>query len=137
MAWLPILRSTTATTANPHAHVLLTPGNPFDGFGLKVRDWNDRELLVAWRESWASHCNQVMKKNGIAQRIDHRTLAAQGIERIATKHEGVRRKKFRRALVKKRGGGMGRKQPVRAPINPSPKPPHRRSHHVLSIVEFR
>ena len=99
---------------NPHAHVLLTLRELLpDGFGLKVRDWNDRELLVAWRESWASHCNQVMKKNGIAQRIDHRTLVAQGIQRIATWHEGVRRKKVRRALVKKRGGSMGRKQPIR------------------------
>lgn len=32
----------------PHAHVLLTLRELLpDGFGLKVRDWNDRELLVS------------------------------------------------------------------------------------------
>lgn len=99
---------------NPHCHILLSLRELLpDGFGLKVRNWNDKQLLEGWRESWAEHCNKALTRNGIRQRIDHRTLIAQGIHRVAGKHEGVCRNKIRRALVKKRGGSIGRKQPVR------------------------
>ncbi len=37
--------------ANPHAHIMLTMREVGpDGFGPKVREWNDRALLGAWRE---------------------------------------------------------------------------------------
>jgi hypothetical protein len=91
---------------NPHCHILLSMRElrP-EGFGKKVRAWNDRALLVAWREAWAQHCNRALKRAGVGQRIDHRSLVAQGIvNRIATRHEGVhRRARLRRALVRTRG----------------------------------
>jgi hypothetical protein len=91
---------------NPHCHILLSMRElrP-DGFGKKVREWNDRALLVGWREAWAQHCNRALKRAGVRQRIDHRSLVAQGIvNRIATRHEGVhRRARVRRALVRTRG----------------------------------
>jgi ATP-dependent exoDNAse (exonuclease V) alpha subunit len=50
-----------------------------DGFGQKVRAWNNKELLKEWREHWAEHCNLELAKHGFDVRIDHRTLEAQGI----------------------------------------------------------
>ncbi|MGQ2943104.1 MAG: Ti-type conjugative transfer relaxase TraA [Blastomonas fulva] len=72
--------------AKPHAHVMLTmreiviseDGNAT--FGAKVRDWNRTELLSHWREAWATHANQRMAELDIDARIDHRSLAAQGID---------------------------------------------------------
>ncbi|AOF98836.1 Ti-type conjugative transfer relaxase TraA (plasmid) [Blastomonas sp. RAC04] len=49
-------------------------------FGAKVRDWNRTELLTHWREAWATHANQRMAELDINARIDHRSLAAQGID---------------------------------------------------------
>ncbi|WP_188515685.1 Ti-type conjugative transfer relaxase TraA, partial [Blastomonas aquatica] len=70
----------------PHAHVMLTMREIVVGedgsatFGAKVRDWNRTELLTHWREAWADHANQRMADLDIDARIDHRSLAAQGID---------------------------------------------------------
>ena len=72
--------------AKPHAHVMLTMREIVVGedgnatFGPKVRDWNRTELLTHWREAWADHANQRMAELDIEARIDHRSLAAQGID---------------------------------------------------------
>lgn len=70
----------------PHAHVMLTMrevktnGTPDDPFGQKVREWNDKALLMQWRESWAEHANRALAINGHDMQIDHRTLKEQGID---------------------------------------------------------
>jgi len=72
--------------AKPHAHVMLTMREIVVGedgsttFGPKVRDWNRTELLTHWREAWATHANQRMAELDIDARVDHRSLAAQGID---------------------------------------------------------
>ena len=64
----------------PHGHVMLTLREVTpDGFGPKVRAWNDKALLKDWREHWAEHCNRELARHGYDLRIDHRTLEAQGI----------------------------------------------------------
>jgi Ti-type conjugative transfer relaxase TraA len=66
--------------AQPHAHVLLTMRRvEGDGFGPKERDWNSRELLTGWRGRWAELANARLHELGHDARIDHRSLAAQGI----------------------------------------------------------
>ncbi|TGX53183.1 Ti-type conjugative transfer relaxase TraA [Sphingomonas gei] len=67
--------------AKPHAHVMLTMREVGeDGFGKKNRDWNRADLLEKWRERWSDHVNQRLAELDIDARIDHRSLAAQGIE---------------------------------------------------------
>ncbi|AQT86991.1 hypothetical protein B1222_23450 (plasmid) [Paenibacillus larvae subsp. pulvifaciens] len=74
---------------NPHAHVMLTMRDiKDDGFGKKNRDWNDKELMKSWREEWANYANRSLERAGFSERIDHRSLAEQGIDRIPTIHEG-------------------------------------------------
>jgi Ti-type conjugative transfer relaxase TraA len=64
----------------PHAHIMLSMREVGpDGFGQKERDWNSKELLQEWRESWADHVNTRMAELGLEARVDHRTLEAQGI----------------------------------------------------------
>lgn len=74
---------------NPHAHILLTTRTigP-DGFGQKAREWNDKQLLEQWRSQWAEHANRALERAGHAERIDHRSLADQGIDRQPTQHLG-------------------------------------------------
>lgn len=74
---------------NHHAHILL-PTRPLtpEGFGAKARDLNTKEQLMQWREKWAHLANRHLARHGHAARIDHRTLAAQGLDREPTVHLG-------------------------------------------------
>ncbi len=74
---------------NPHAHVLVTMREVTpEGFGAKNREWNRPEQLEHWREQWADHTNRALERAGREERIDHRSLRAQGIEREPTRHLG-------------------------------------------------
>lgn len=74
---------------NPHAHVMLTM-RPIEGggFGKKAREWNRPDLLEHLRQSWAEAANAALAAAGQDARIDHRTLAAQGIKREPSPHLG-------------------------------------------------
>lgn len=74
---------------NPHAHIMLTTRTVTpEGFQGKNTDWNKKPLLMEWRENWAQTVNRAFELKGMSQRIDHRTLTAQGIDREATIHLG-------------------------------------------------
>lgn len=104
---------------NHHAHITCTMRHVTkDGFGKQAREWNDdfagvkklyalrqsgkaleaeafeKELrktrpIFDWREQWAGAVNRHLAKAGLSHRIDHRSWAAQGIEREPEKHIGV------------------------------------------------
>ena len=71
----------TGNEEQPHIHVMLTMREVNqDGFGKKVREWNDKGLLEQWRESWANTVNKEMARHGHDFRIDHRSNAERGID---------------------------------------------------------
>ena len=102
---------------NPHVH-LLCPIRPLkangqwdvkqhrvyrlDGNGERVKgkdgkplfdavpttDWGQKEALLHWREKWANYVNRAFTQKGLSCRVDHRTLAEQGVDRLPTIHEG-------------------------------------------------
>lgn len=77
-------------TNNPHAHVMLTLRHlDEDGFGKKNRNWNKRQRLERQREAWAEYTNRALKRSGYDQKIDHRRLEDQGIERVPQIHLGA------------------------------------------------
>ena len=69
---------------NPHVHILATmrtlDGDKFSA--KKPREWNDKGLLVHWRESWCKVENDALEKAGRPERVDHRSLKDRGIDRI-------------------------------------------------------
>ena len=78
---------------NHHAHILRTTRKvEADGLGAKLdtekagRKRSDD--LEAVRAKWADLMNERLRENGIAARVDHRSLEAQGIDRVPTKHLG-------------------------------------------------
>jgi ATP-dependent exoDNAse (exonuclease V) alpha subunit len=74
---------------NWHAHVMLTMRElAGQGFGKKARDWNDTEQLEQWRAAWAAAVNHALEQHGAAGRVDHRSLAAQGINREPEPKQG-------------------------------------------------
>lgn len=75
--------------ANPHAHILLTTRTiEKDGFGQKQRDWNQKSRLEGWRSDWSAFANRALHREGHSVRIDHRSLAAQGVSRLPQVHMG-------------------------------------------------
>jgi ATP-dependent exoDNAse (exonuclease V) alpha subunit len=80
----------TGDERNHHAHIMVTMRTlgP-DGFAAKKdRSLNSTEQLDAWREQWAHLVNRHLERHGHEERVDHRSLEAQGIEREPTVHLG-------------------------------------------------
>ncbi|EPN7549817.1 portal protein [Escherichia coli] len=73
---------------NPHAHVMLTLKTigP-EGFGKKDRSWNDKKIMIQWRESWATMSNSYLEAAGSEERIDHRSLRTQCADALAQAEE--------------------------------------------------
>ncbi len=85
---------------NPHAHIMVTTrAIDEDGFSLKKIDGLDKkENVERWRESWANHANLKLEREGINQRIDHRSYQEQGIEKIPQLHLGAAHKMEARGI---------------------------------------
>ena len=87
---------------NPHAHILTTTREVENGNALgnkSSREWNGKKRSEAGlpnrkqdleiiREAWEQHVNRALERAGHDERIDHRSLKDQGIDREPTKHLG-------------------------------------------------
>lgn len=63
---------------NPHAHVMITTREITpNGFGKKVREWDEEKTLHEWRKQWARVQNKHLKNAGSKSRVSHRTLEEQ------------------------------------------------------------
>jgi hypothetical protein len=83
----------------PHAHIMLTFRDVTpDGFGLKNTAWNDKDLFLEWRKSWADVNNRKFEEKGLAERIDHRSYKSRGIDREPMVHLG-----YEAAALEKKG----------------------------------
>jgi ATP-dependent exoDNAse (exonuclease V) alpha subunit len=75
---------------NPNARVLLTLREAgAAGFGPKMRQWNRKNNLMSWRESWARYANLHLARAGHRVRIDHRTLDQQQIVLTPARRTGI------------------------------------------------
>ncbi|MDE8346488.1 MAG: MobA/MobL family protein [Acidocella sp.] len=86
---------------NHHAHILLSTRRlTADGFTEKTRELDDqktgKQLVSEWRERFAELQNERFKELGITASVDHRSLAAQGLDREPTQHLGVAATGFER-----------------------------------------
>lgn len=91
---------------NPHCHLMIServndgisrdPGlwfkraaqDPAKGGAKKTNELRPKEWLLQCRELWAERANHALRLAGHESRIDHRTLEAQGIDRVPTTHLG-------------------------------------------------
>ena len=66
-------------------------------------DWNTKEFLQKTRSDLAARINAELEKKNLPQRVDHRSLKEQGIDRLPTIHEGGARKLEKRGIETDRG----------------------------------
>src|SRR5712691_5851642 len=58
------------------------PDAPALGGAAKHPAWNHRDKVEELREAWAATANRALERAGLEVRIDHRSLEAQGIDRL-------------------------------------------------------
>lgn len=84
--WLAAVHDQDRDADNPHAHVVLRDRDLETGkMALRMSQSGSTEML---RETWERVCNAALERAGVNDRIDRRTLEAQGIDREPTKHIG-------------------------------------------------
>jgi hypothetical protein len=135
---------------NGHAHLLMSTRRlGADGFGKKARALDDRrqgpEEIRHLRRMVAGLTNRFLAQANLEARVDHRSLAAQGIERTPTQHEGPRvRAMARRGVLTERAAanaslrlrhGVEAFAPLSAEAAPeaAPAQPHARSAKIRPV----
>lgn len=92
---------------NPHCHLVISERQtdehqrtaarhfarynakqPDQGGARKTDALKPKEWLAQVRADWAERANAALERAGHSQRIDHRSLEAQGIDRLPTRHLG-------------------------------------------------
>lgn len=102
---------------NFHAHILTTTRRVTpDGFAEKTRALDDRKTgeVEKIRAAWAELANQALEKAGYSERIDHRSLAAQGEERPPTIHLGPAATAMERRGIQTERGDLNRHEDERS-----------------------
>lgn len=96
---------------NHHAHILCTTRKmEHSGLTIKTRELDEKTSgsVDYWRERWGTLANTALEKAGHSQRIDHRSLKAQGIERPAQIHIGHGKGKMQRITKNETIKAVGR-----------------------------
>ena len=78
---------------NHHAHILCSTRRlTAEGFEAKTRELDDLKRgpaeVTRWRARWAELQNELLAEHGRKERVDHRSLEAQGLDRVPTHHKG-------------------------------------------------
>lgn len=99
----------TDTPENPHVHLIISERandgiernaetwfkrankqQPEKGGAAKSKSMESRDWLMETRKLWATMANEALERAGKTEKIDHRTLEAQGItDRLPQTHRGV------------------------------------------------
>lgn len=101
---------------NVHAHILLTTRRISQTGQLtdKARELDDYKTRTAEldyiRTHWANMCNLELEHYGIAERVDHRSLSAQGIDRAPQIHVGVHATQMERRGIETERGEQNRQR---------------------------
>lgn len=74
----------------PHCHVLLSTRDlTEDGLSIyKRRDWNNKSLLMEFREQCAQYENVALKEHGFETRVDHRSYVDRDVDIEAQPKKG-------------------------------------------------
>lgn len=93
-AWLAAFHEGRNDAANPHVHLVIRDRDP--ATGKRVAMLSEKGSTERLRLLWEEHANRALAAARRPERIDRRTLKAQGIRRKPTIHEGVRARRLRK-----------------------------------------
>ncbi|MET4802827.1 hypothetical protein ABIA96_005428 [Bradyrhizobium sp. LB11.1] len=108
-SWLAAFHDDGEDRHNPHVHLVIRDRDPETG--KRVCGMSERGSTERLRELWERCANEALESAGRSERIDRRSLAAQGISRQPTIHEGlsaremeIRDRRIRSKTVEYRNG---------------------------------
>lgn len=84
--WLAAFHDKGKDRNNPHCHLVLRDRDP--ATGKRVIGTSEKGSTERLRQQWELFANRALKDAGRKERVDRRTLKAQGIDREPTIHEG-------------------------------------------------
>lgn len=90
--WFAAFHDKGKDARNPHCHLVVRDRDPKTG--KRVIGLSETGSTNPVRELWESHVNLALERAGRRERVDRRTLKAQGIDREPTIHVGVRAKEL-------------------------------------------
>ncbi len=123
---------------NPHAHIMLTirpfdkegewvkqkskKENILDKEGnftynkngnkrtrkIDLIGWDKKELVQEWRKEWSNHANKMLEREGVNERIDHRSHADRELETQPTQHLGYKASAMEKEGVQTERGDYNR-----------------------------
>lgn len=93
---------------DPNGEKIMLPSGQYKSFKVRTTDWDQKETLEGWRSSWTDHANRSLELSGFKERIDHRSLKDQGIDRIPTVHEGPTVRQMERRGIQTDRGDLNR-----------------------------
>lgn len=86
--WFAAFHDKGKDSRNPHCHLVIVDRDA--ATGRRVFGTSERGSTERLRELWETHANRALEKAKRPERIDRRTLVAQGKSRSPTIHIGVR-----------------------------------------------
>lgn len=92
--WLAAFHDKGKDAANPHCHLVIRDRDPETG--RRVFGTSEKGSTQRLREMWQGHANEALERAGRSERIDHRTLEAQGKPGPAGLHVGPKPKAMAR-----------------------------------------
>jgi hypothetical protein len=116
-SWLAAFHENEVDANNPHCHLVIRDRDPKTG--KRVIGTSEKGSTEKIRKAWEMQANDALLVAGKQQRIDRRTLEAQGLKRRATIHEGVRARRMRsdgrnpRSRPRRYRNGAGAKRRMR------------------------
>jgi hypothetical protein len=93
-SWLAAFHEGGKDVDNPHVHLVIRDRDP--ATGRRVAQLSERGSTERLRQLWEDHANRALRLARRPERIDRRTLKAQGIKRNPTIHEGARARQLDR-----------------------------------------
>ena len=87
-SWIAAFHEGGKDTHNPHAHILIRDRDRQTG--RRVAGLSEKGSTERLRKLWEQHANSALRAARRSERIDRRSLKAQGIDREPTIHEGPR-----------------------------------------------
>lgn len=87
-SWLAAFHQKGKDARNPHCHLVIRDRDAKTG--KRVIGMSEAGSTERLRQLWETFANKALHKAGRSERIDRRTLRAQGVDRAPTIHEGVR-----------------------------------------------
>ena len=84
--WFAAIHRTGKDAHNPHMHLVIRDRDPETG--KKVAELSSYKSTKRVRPAWEEDANRALEKAGFNEKIDHRSLKAQGIDREPTVHVG-------------------------------------------------